>query len=207
MQNEGQIVPTDLSKDIYERLWKVVIKNLSPTSNENFKLSCLKTLRILSRDKALYNGVIDGEHVKLVVRLAGLVSKEEAIEHLNKQVNYEVVMEAQKCLSNMIYNSSAVQRLCCGNSCIPGLMCRLRTFRDPDLPNKVKCFDMRILFLITAFCQDVRPSLRSEYHCLNYLIEILDEALKTQQERAQALSLRHRVHETLYFNVSLQTGD
>lgn len=65
-------------------------------------------------------------------------------------------MEAQKCLSNMIYNNVTVQRLCCSNSCVPGLMCRLRTFRDPDLPAKVKCFDMRILFLLSAFCSDIR---------------------------------------------------
>lgn len=64
--------------------------------------------------------------------------------------------EAQKCLSNLLYNSSAIQRMCCINSCIPGLMCRLKTFKDPDLPHLVKYFDMRLLFLLTAFCGDIR---------------------------------------------------
>lgn len=67
-----------------------------------------------------------------------------------------VVTEAQKCLSNLVFNSKAIQRLCCVNSCIPGLMCRLKTFRDPEIPHIVKYFDMRLLFLLTAFCGDIR---------------------------------------------------
>lgn len=69
---------------------------------------------------------------------------------------FSVVIEAQKCLSNLVYNSSFIQRMCCVNSCIPGLMCRLKTFRDPELPHIVKYFDMRLLFLLTAFCADIR---------------------------------------------------
>ncbi|KAK3856261.1 hypothetical protein Pcinc_037410 [Petrolisthes cinctipes] len=61
-------------------------------------------------------------------------------------------------------------------------MCRLKTFKDPDLPHTVKYFDMRLLFLLTAFCADIRPRLRCEYHGLTYLIEILDLSIQTAQE-------------------------
>merc|ERR1712106_1192982 len=97
--------------------------------------TCLDSIRILSRDKSTLNDVIDQERIAVIVRLAGLVPEEEALQNLNQQINYEVVAEAQKCLSNLVLQNPAVQKWCCVNSCIPGLMCRLKTFRDPDLPH------------------------------------------------------------------------
>lgn len=38
----------------------------------------------------------------------------------------------------------------------------------------IKIFDMKILFLVTALCSEVRPRLKEELHGLKYLIEILE---------------------------------
>ncbi|XP_064107194.1 synembryn-A-like isoform X2 [Macrobrachium nipponense] len=182
---EKQFTPVGLSEDHCNRLWRVIMGRLSDYSASSTHQTCLSAIRILSRDESSLNNVIDSERLSYIVKLAGLVPEEEALERLNQQINYEVVTEAQKCLSNLVYNSKAIQRMCCVNSCIPGLMCRLKTFKDPDLPHVVKYFDMRLLFLLTAVCADIRPRLRSEYHGLTYLIEVLDLSLKTSQEESE----------------------
>lgn len=179
---EKQFTSVGLDPSYYDRLWDLIMARLSDPMASTTHQTCLSAIRILSRDKSSLHRVVDKDRLSVIVRLAGLVSEEEALKRLNQQINYDVVIEAQKCLSNLVYNSSAIQRLCCVNSCIPGLMCRLKTFRDPELPHIVKYFDMRLLFLLTAFCADIRPKLRTEYHGLTYLIEILDLSLKTAHE-------------------------
>ncbi|XP_071534703.1 chaperone Ric-8A [Panulirus ornatus] len=185
---EKQFTPVGLNSQCCDRLWNVIFQRLGDPSASSTHQTCLSAIRILSRDKSSLH-VINKNRLAGIVRLAGLVSEEEALERLNQQINYDVVIEAQKCLSNLVYNSSSIQRMCCINSCVPGLMCRLKTFRDPELPHLVKYFDMRLLFLLTAFCADIRPRLRTEYHGLTYLIEILDLSLKTAQEESEIQSI------------------
>nr|XP_027221948.1 synembryn-A-like [Penaeus vannamei] len=197
---EQQFTPVGLSQQCTERLWNVIMGRLSDPAASVTHQTCLSVIRILSRDKQSLNNVIDSDRLAVIVRLAGLVPEEEALQRLNQQINYDVVTEAQKCLSNLLYNSSAIQRMCCVNSCIPGLMCRLKTFKDPDLPHLVKYFDMRLLFLLTAFCGDIRPRLRSEYHGLTYLIEILDLSLKTAQEESEVQSINGYLPNPIIFN-------
>ncbi|CAL4134284.1 unnamed protein product, partial [Meganyctiphanes norvegica] len=158
---EKQFTPVSGTSDTCKRLWKVIMSRLKDSQASNIHQSCLDTVRILSRDKSTLNDVIDQERLAVIVRLAGLVPEEEALQNLNQQINYEVVAEAQKCLSNLVFQSQAVQKWCCVNSCIPGLMCRLKTFRDPDLPHLVKYFDIRLLFLITATCPHVRKQIKN----------------------------------------------
>ncbi|XP_045597103.1 synembryn-A isoform X1 [Procambarus clarkii] len=197
---EKQFTPVGLEPECCDRLWDVIMGRLSdPLANTTHQI-CLSAIRILSRDKSSLYRVIDSTRLAVIVRLAGLVPEEEALERLNQQINYDVVIEAQKCLSNLVYNSSSIQRMCCNNSCVPGLMCRLKTFRDPELPHIVKYFDMRLLFLLTAFCGDIRPQLRSEYHGLTYLIEILDLSLKTAQEDSEIQSINGYIPCPVIFN-------
>jgi len=47
---------------------------------------------------------------------------------------------------------------------------------------KVKYFDMRMLFLLSALSADVRPRIRDEYHGLIYLMEAIDLILKNNAE-------------------------
>ncbi|KAK8720626.1 hypothetical protein OTU49_013194 [Cherax quadricarinatus] len=197
---EKQFTPVGLDADLCHRLWDVILGRLSDPAASTTHQTCLSAIRILSRDKSSLNRVIDSNRLAVIVRLAGLVPEEEALERLNQQINYDVVIEAQKCLSNLVYNSSSIQRMCCNNSCVPGLMCRLKTFRDPELPHIVKYFDMRLLFLLTAFCGDIRPQLRSEYHGLTYLIEILDLSLKTAQEESEIQSINGYIPCPVIFN-------
>ncbi|KAK8382867.1 hypothetical protein O3P69_011428 [Scylla paramamosain] len=197
---EQQFTPVGLEPDYYDRLWDVIMTRLSDPASSSTHQTCLSAIRILSRDKSSLHRVVSKDRLSIIVHMAGLVSEEEALQRLNQQINYDVVIEAQKCLSNLVYNSTFIQRMCCVNSCIPGLMCRLKTFRDPDLPHIVKYFDMRLLFLLTAFCADIRPKLRSEYHGLTYLIEILDLSLKMAHEESDLQCISRYMSYPVFFN-------
>lgn len=84
--------------------------------------------------------------------------------------------EAMKCLCNIIFNSSCAQVLSSKNNSIEGVVMRLRTYKNPELPHEIKFFNVKILFLITALREEVTPQLRSEL--LMYLTDALDLILK-----------------------------
>ncbi|CAG2119549.1 unnamed protein product, partial [Medioppia subpectinata] len=144
---------------------------------------CLQVLRILTRDKTNLGEVFTADRIETALHLAMLVGEEEAFMTANNtRFDPQVVVEAQKCLCNLIYNSHTIQKLCANNSCIEGIMLRLRMHPDPQLPQLVKYFDMRMLFLISALCAEVRPRIRDEYHGLIYLMEAIDLILKNNSE-------------------------
>jgi hypothetical protein len=84
--------------------------------------------------------------------------------------------EAMKCLCNIIFNSSHAQVLSSKSNSVEGVVMRLQTYKDPELPYEVKFFSVKILFLITALCEEVKPQLKSEL--LMYLTDTLDLILK-----------------------------
>lgn len=171
------------SGDRRRKLWQAIFQKLGDPSLFKCHALCLEAVRILSREKFGLDEVLRKEMVDTMICLAGLVTDEEAVSISNKQNDVKVIVEAQKCLCNLIFNSSAVQRMCCNNGCVEGIVVRLKTYKEPELPHEVKFLDMRMLFLLTALCADVRPKLRNELHGLTYLVEVLDLILKSSAER------------------------
>lgn len=145
--------------------------------------ACLQVMRILTRDKTNLAELFSADRIETMLHLARLVGEEEAFMTQNNVLfDARVVVEAQKCLCNLIYNCPTIQKLSANNSCIEGIMLRLRMHPDPQLPQEVKYFDMRMLFLISALCAEVRPRIRDEYHGLIYLMEAIDLILKNNSE-------------------------
>ncbi|XP_063236666.1 synembryn-A [Bacillus rossius redtenbacheri] len=160
-------------------LWTLLFARLRKTEDAECRKNCLACIRMLSREKAELNELVCPEWLDSLLRLAGLVSQEEALTQINKSpTQYEVMVEAQKSLCNLVFNSSVAQALCARNHAVEGLVLRLRTYREPGLPHEVKFFDMKLLFILTALCPRVRPALREEFHGLTYLMETLDLVLK-----------------------------
>lgn len=156
-------------------------------------LSCL---RIMTRDSKNLDVLFTADRIETMLHLANLVGEEEAyMTNASKDFDSRTVIEAQKCICNLIYNNQVIQRLCCHNSTIDGIMLRMKMYKEPSLPLEVKYFDMRMLFLLTALCPDVRPKVRDEYHGLIYLMETVDLIVKSTQdpsERNMKKSLRKR---------------
>ncbi|GFT08908.1 synembryn-A [Trichonephila clavipes] len=78
------------------------------------RVGSLETVRILSRDKIDLEGLFTREILGQLVNMAGLVAEEEEIMNQCSRVSDpKVIVEALKCLCNLIYNSSFVQKTCC----------------------------------------------------------------------------------------------
>lgn len=182
----------ELNSGRRQRLWRALFRKLSERKAKHCHHVCLETVRILSRDKTGLNDVLNRDMFDIMLRLAGLNVTEDNICNTNSQDNFKVMLEAQKCLCNLIFNSATAQRMCCNSSCIEGIIMRLKTYRDPDIPYEVKFFDMRMLFLLTALCADIRPRLQHELHGITYLMEVLDLILKMSAENDNELHTSRR---------------
>ncbi|XP_035221849.1 synembryn-A-like isoform X2 [Stegodyphus dumicola] len=181
-QNAQTFSFSDINLSCKKRLVTMLFKQVS--NYEKGRVICLASIRILSREKIHIEELFNNQAIGILVNLAGLIAEEEEIlNQCTRVYDVKVMIESQKCLCNLIYNSSFVQKTCCNNGCIEGIMLRLRMYKDPDLPHDVKFFDMRMLFLLTALCAEIRPKVRKQLHGLTYLMEVLDLILKNNVEQ------------------------
>lgn len=162
-----------------------IFRNFKDPAHQKHFPVFLTTLRILSRDKNGLDELFTADRIENLMHLSRLIGDQENLNFNSENFDARVVVESLKCLCNLIYLSPAVRHICCNNSCIDGIMLRLKMYKDPHLPTEVKYFDLRILFLMTALCPEIRPKIRDEYHGLIYLMEAVDLILKEAEEPGQ----------------------
>jgi len=96
-------------------------------------------MRILTRDKTNLSELFSADRIETMLHLAMLVGEEEAfVTGASEGFNSDMIVESQKCLCNLIFNCSTVQKLCANNSTIDGIMLRLRMHPDPLLPHEAR---------------------------------------------------------------------
>uniref|UniRef100_A0A1B6CFL8 Synembryn-A n=1 Tax=Clastoptera arizonana TaxID=38151 RepID=A0A1B6CFL8_9HEMI len=165
--------------DRRKKFWTLLFSHLDKPSSAFCHRHCLACVRMLSRDKTDIEDLCCEKWMNILLYHAGLVPQEQAMLMSSVPMdNYDVVQEALKCLCNLVYNCVRAQKLCSNNHTIEAIMTRLRTYGDPHIPDEIKFFDMKMLFLLTALCPHVRPRLTVELHGITYLMEILDLILK-----------------------------
>ncbi|KAA8590258.1 hypothetical protein FQN60_014192 [Etheostoma spectabile] len=86
-----------------------------------------------------------------------------------------VVVEALKCLCNVVYNSPAAQQVSVDVQLAHGLCASLGMARTWH--HEVGLFTLRLLFLLSALRPDVRGILRREWHAVRLLTEMLEHTL------------------------------
>lgn len=47
-------------------------------------------------------------------------------------------------------------------------------FRKPELSEEIKYFDMKLLFVITTLCSEIRYKVKEQLHGISYLIKLLN---------------------------------
>ena len=145
--------------------------------------TCVETLRILSRDKRVLAPVATREGMLILGRMARLRAGEQeggdnqksSQEDALSEEEERVVVEALKCLCNVVYNSPAAQQVCVDVQLAHGLCASLRTARTWH--HEVGLFTLRLLFLLSALRPDVRGVLRREWHAVRLLSEVLEHTL------------------------------
>lgn len=66
------------------------------------------------------------------------------------------VIEAEKCMSNLIYMSPAVQKFYSVSGVADAITQRIKETTATKLEYGIRFFDMRMLFLLTALNADIR---------------------------------------------------
>ncbi|CAL8356969.1 unnamed protein product [Lota lota] len=144
----------------------------------------LETLRILSRDKCALEPVATREGMLVLAGLAQLHTVKDGSDQANNlhddtltPEQERVVVEALKCLCNVVYNSPAAQQVCADVKLAHSLCTHLHTRSGR---HAVGLFSLRLLFLLTALRPDVRGSLQSELHAVRLLREVLERTLQVR---------------------------
>ncbi|XP_037110573.1 synembryn-B isoform X2 [Syngnathus acus] len=145
--------------------------------------TCLETLRILSRDKCVLAPVATRDGMLTLARMAQLSAGETAGDGQDPpqpsapvaEEERVVVVEALKCLCNVVYNSAAAQQVSVDVKLAHGLCASLRT--AAAWHHEVGLFTLRLLFLLSALRSDLRVELRRERQVVKLLAEVLEHTL------------------------------
>ncbi|GAB0098121.1 Synembryn [Sergentomyia squamirostris] len=147
-------------------LWEATFDYLASEESAPIYRDCLSVVRILSRDKTYLDVCITDERINCLLNAANIgadVKKHESA----------VVIEALKCLCNLVFNSKKCQAMCLNNTSTSGIIARIRTHKL-DIEYEIQYFDMKLLFLITALNPEVRKKVRSDDGMLSLMEKLED---------------------------------
>lgn len=65
-------------------------------------------------------------------------------------------------------------------------------FSEENVPSEVKFFDLKLLFLLTALCPQIRKTLREEQDVNTHLIQIMERTLKEGVENGFVINVRKK---------------
>ncbi|XP_034390437.1 synembryn-B isoform X2 [Cyclopterus lumpus] len=169
-------------ESLRSKLCQSVLSVLGRRVKPSCQKTCLETLRILSRDKRVLAPVATREGMLILGAMARLSAGEEGDDNQNisqeddlSEEEERVVVEALKCLCNVVYNSPAAQQVSVDVQLVHGLCATLCTARTWH--HEVGLFTLRLLFLVSALRPDVRGVLRRERHAVRLLTEVLEHTL------------------------------
>ncbi|XP_062917608.1 synembryn-A isoform X1 [Mobula hypostoma] len=160
-------------RDQRRRLGQAVLCLLDQTLQPACQLAGLGCLRILSREKSNLRPFAGSAALRMLARHAGIESE---LEREGGLPDPDVMMEALKCLCNVVFNSTAAQEVCADSGLVVGLCRRLR-LGDKQLYSGVRFFDLRLLFLLTALRLDVRRQLGRELRGVRLLTDVLEHTM------------------------------
>lgn len=116
-------------------------------------------------------------NMQILMRLAKLDTVEDPFERVSE---FPVIVEALKCLCNIIFNSAVAQKLSLELNLAAMLCNLLKKCKDQQLVGDIKCFDLRLLFLLSLLHTDIRSQLRQELQGVQVLTQALESSLNVR---------------------------
>lgn len=166
----------------FQKLCQSVLTVLQRRVRPRYQRTCLETLRILSRDKRVLAPVATKDGMLLLGRLARLHGGHNGDDNQNRthednrsEDEEKVVVEALKCLCNVVYNSPEAQQVSVDMQLAYDLCASLSTSRTWH--HEVGLFTLRLIFLLSALRSDVRGVMKREWHAVRLLSEVLEHTL------------------------------
>lgn len=152
----------------------LLIKFLERELQPSCQVTCLESIRILSRDKSCLGPFSTMESLKTLARHAGIDYMEEQIREIP---DLDVILEALKCLCNIVFSSHQAQELSFEARLVVGLTDRIKLYNERNLPHDIKFFDLRLLFLLTALRVDIRQQFAQELRGIGLMTDTLELTL------------------------------
>ncbi|EFA12419.2 synembryn-A [Tribolium castaneum] len=162
-----------------KELWEALFTLAKTANSEITLMNCFIAIRILSREKMGLNELITDEWFKLMQKHSGLDDPQYKFD-ASKLL---LAIEVEKCLCNVIFNSPVAAGLCCKNGVLEQLTERIKNPQENKIPEEIRFYDVKLIFLLTALCSEVRSKVKEELKGVESLLKMLDEMLK---EAAQA---------------------
>lgn len=157
-----------------QKMAQLLIKFLERELQPSCQVTCLESIRILSRDKHCLEPFATKEGLRTLSRHAGIDYCEELIREVP---DLDVILESLKCLCNVVFSSPRAQELTAEARLVVGLAERIKLYNERSLPHDVKFFDLRLLFLLTALRVDVRQQLAQELRGIGLMTDTLELTL------------------------------
>ncbi|XP_068004579.1 synembryn-A [Melanerpes formicivorus] len=167
----------DEEREERKKMAQLLIKFLERELQPSCQVTCLESIRILSRDKHCLGPFTTKEGLQTLSRHAGIECSEELLRAVP---DAEVVLESLKCLCNLVFSSGAAQALAAEARLQEGLARRIRLHNERSLPHQVRFFDLRLLFLLTALRLDVRQQLARELRGVGLMTDALELTLAVE---------------------------
>ncbi|XP_067902863.1 synembryn-A-like isoform X2 [Heterodontus francisci] len=161
-------------RELRQKLGKLVIKFLERDLQPACQVACLGTVRILSRDKNNLRPLTSRGAMLALAKHAGIDYCEERMDGMP---DADVIVEALKCLCNVVFNSPTAQAIGAESCMVLGLTERLKFYNRRNLTHEIKFFDCRLLFLLTALRLDIRRQLGHELRGVSLLTDALESTL------------------------------
>lgn len=156
-----------------QQLCEEILHLLDKDLKTSCRVACLEALRILSRDKKVLVPVTTKENMQILMKLAKLDMVEVPLEDVT---DFPVIVEALKCLCNIVFNSPTAQKLSLDLNLAAMLCNLLKKCKDQQFVEDIKCFDLRLLFLLSLLHTDIRSQLRYDLQGLPLLTQALESA-------------------------------
>ncbi|XP_015269410.1 PREDICTED: synembryn-A [Gekko japonicus] len=164
----------DEEQEERKKLAMLLIKFLERELQPSCQVTCLESIRILSRDKGCLGPFSTMESLKTLARHAGIDYMEEQIREIP---DLDVILEALKCLCNIVFSSHEAQELAFEARLVVGLTDRIKLYNERNLPHDIKFFDLRLLFLLTALRVDIRQQFAQELRGIGLMTDTLELTL------------------------------
>ncbi|NXS93882.1 RIC8B protein, partial [Jacana jacana] len=159
------------------KLCEGILNILEKDAETSRQVACLEALRILSRDKKVLVPVTTKRNMQILMRLAKLDAAEEPLERVSE---FPVIVEALKCLCNIIFNSAVAQKLSLELN-LAAMLCKLlEKCKGQQFVGDIKCFDLRLLFLLSLLHTEIRSQLRQELQGVQVLTGALESSLSVR---------------------------
>ncbi|XP_048402092.1 synembryn-A isoform X2 [Stegostoma tigrinum] len=199
-------------RELRQKLGKLVIKFLERDLQPACQVACLGTVRILSRDKNNLRPFTTRGAMQTLARHAGIDYSEERMDGMP---DVDVIVEALKCLCNVVFNSPTAQAIS-AESCMEDAAlyrhlvailrhCLLVKADGEDRTEELHSHTVNLLGNLPLMCLDVLLTPRVQLGSVEYLGMNMDAVNLLLEFLEKRLDRGHKLRETLIPALNLLT--